>query len=922
VDKKTLNFIFEKKISIPQSSNFAEGNFPISTGYLIDKLKKRRDWIFITTFSPDGIHFASGGFNSSILLWNIFKDKPIKSLNGHEDWILTLTFSHDGKYLLSGSRDNLIILWSVQDKKIINKFEGHQNRISSLAFSSDDTQIASGGYDSTIKIWNIDSKNPINVIDTSPLWPTSICYANNFNSLIAGFNDGTINIYDLKSFAPINTLNIFQSWVDSIKCSKDETLFYSSNTDGFIKIIDIKTNKLIFNKQIPFRASQFPYNERSLNFVDDLSIYVMLNERNPEHFLNNLRNFDQKIKSLEYKIFLEDHKDFCFDFSKNLDIIAYSERSNYIYTIDLNTQESLKIDALNSWAKTISISNDNSLLSAGGYDGEIKIFSLKTGYLINSIIDHASWINSIKFSNDSKFIAAGLNDGTIIIIKIKDTEIIAKFNLRSRIYKVDFSNDNKFILTSTLEGELFQIDLKTKDIELIQKLENSWISNFVFLNDGKSIITASNEGYIYLIKDKTILNSSKVHNSEIIMLSILDENSLITGSFDLFLKQINPKDLSITYEKRFDGLPLGYNKNLNQLFISHFRNISVYKKVNEFQELERPSLEKPELEFQFDFNSKSFSLSKNFENIFVLKGPNKIEITSLKDSNTTFQINPQLPITAFCNNNNSNKLLLGHENSEIEVYDIEKNELVKKLSSYEGEVSSLSLSIDESFLISGFEDGTLELWLFNKGKNLWCIKSNLEPVSELTFSYNKMFFTSKNKYSFDTDLWSTIEGTKLGTFSNKRFCFKNFEFSPDGESVLYLNDKNQLLVWFLKEGKEISIPERSDFFITYFSYSKDSSKIILGYNDGSLMIFSSESDFIREEIGIDSPITFITFKDNKYFFTSHLDGTIRSHSLKEPEDFKPIAAHHSSIDFLMCNAEKNLLASYSSIEHILKIWKI
>ena len=922
MDKKTLNFIFEKEINIPQSSNFAEGNFPILTGYLIDKLRKRRDWIFITAFSPDGIHFASGGFNSSILLWNIFKDKPIESLSGHEDWILALTFSHDGKYLLSGSRDNLIILWSVQDKKIINKFEGHQNRISSLAFSTDDTQIASGGYDSTIKIWNIDSKHPINVIDTSPLWPTSICYANSFDNLIVGFNDGTINIYDLNSSAPINTINIFQSWVDSIKCSKDETLFYSSNTDGFIKITDIKTNKLIFNKQIPFKASQFPYNERSLNFIDALSIYIMLNERSPEHFLNNMRNFNQNIKSLEHKIFIEDHKDFCFDFSKNLDIIAYSEKSNYIYTIDLNTQESLKIGALNSWVKTISISNDNSLLSVVGFDGEIKIFSLKTGYLINSIIDHASWINSIKFSNDSKLIAAGLHDGTILIIKIKDMEIIEKFNLHSSIYRVDFSNDNKFILASTLDGELFQIDLKTKEIDLIQKLENSWISNFVFLDDTKSIITASSEGYIYLIKDKLILNSNKVHDSEILMLSVLDENSLVTGSFDLFLKQIDPNDLSITFEKRFDGLPLAYNRNLNKLFISHFRNISVYKKVDEFRGLDVSSLDKPELEFPFDFNSKSFSLSKNFENLFVIKRSNQVEMISLCDHNSTSKINPQSPITAFCTNANSNKLITGHNNSEIKVYDIEKSTLIKELSSYDGEISSLSLSIDENFLISGFEDGTLELWLFNEEKNLWCIKNNLEPVSELIFSYNKMFFTSKNKYSFDTDLWSTIEGTKLGTFSNKRFCFKNFEFSPDGESVLYLNDKNQLLVWFLKEGREVSIPERSDYFITYFSYSTDSSKVILGYNDGTLMIFSSEGDFIREEVGKSSPITFIAFKDDKHFFTSHLDGIIRSRSLKESEDSRLIAAHHSSIDFLNCNTEKNLLASYSSIEHILKIWNV
>ncbi|AWB10538.1 WD40 repeat-containing protein [Thermodesulfobium acidiphilum] len=921
MNKKTINFIFEKGIDIPQS-NFTEGNFPVLTGNLIEKLRKRKDWIFITAFSPDGVHFASGGFNSNILLWNIFKEKPIDTLSGHEDWIIALAFSNDGKYLLSGSRDNNIILWSVQERRSITKFVGHQNRISSLAFSQDDSLIASGGYDSTIRIWTLDSKKPIKTIDTSPLWPTSICFAIKNLKLIAGFNDGTIIIYDLNNYSQTNVVNVFQNWIDSIKCSKDESIFYASNTNGFIKILETRSNRLIFSKKVPFKASSFPYNERSLNFIDALSVYMMLYERNPENFLKGIRNYNNNIESYSHKVFIKNYKDYAFDFSKNLDIVAYTERSNYIYVFNTKTQDFIKIDTSSSWIKTISILDDDNLLAAGGYDGEVKLFSLNTGYLISSIVDHASWINSLKFSRDSKLIAAGLEDGTILIIKIKGLEVIEKFNLNSSIYKLDFSNNSKSILASTIDGNLFKINLANKEIELIQKLNNSWISSFTFLNTEKTFVTASENGYIYLIENNQIINSNKIHDSEIIMLELLDDNTLVSGSLDLFLKQINITGLEVLSEKRLDGLPLAYNKNLKKLFISHFRNISIYKK-SDSQEFGDPKLNKPKIEFNFNSNSKQFNISKNCESLFVLKGNNQLERVSLIDLNISSLIKPLEPITTFCNDLNLSKLVIGHLNSEIKVYDTEKNQVIKNLKSYEGSISSLNLSIDESFLLVGFEDGTIELWLFNEEKNLWCINNNSEPISELTFSYDKLFFISKNKYSLDTNLWSTIEGTKLGTFPNKNFCFRNFVFSPNSESVLYLNDKNQLSIWFLKEGREIIIPEKkTEPFITYFSYSPDSSKIVVGYIDDTLQVFSIGGDLIKEENNKSSSITFILFKDERSFFTSHLDGTIRFHTLEDSPSTELIFAHHSSIDLLSYNAEKNLLISYSTIEHTLKVWSL
>ena len=69
------------------------------------------------SFSPDGRTLASGSFDNTIRLWDVYSGKELSKLAGHTSSVWSVAFSPDGRTLARGSDDNQIRLWDVSDSK-------------------------------------------------------------------------------------------------------------------------------------------------------------------------------------------------------------------------------------------------------------------------------------------------------------------------------------------------------------------------------------------------------------------------------------------------------------------------------------------------------------------------------------------------------------------------------------------------------------------------------------------------------------------------------------------------------------------------------------------------------------------------------------------------------------------------------------
>jgi WD40 repeat protein len=101
--------------------------------------------IYALAFSPDGGWLASGGFDASVRLWDLFTGAEEECWREHKDRaVQALAFSPDGRYLVSGGRDRCACIWDVARRELLDRLGPLDGEVCAVTFSPDGKQLALG----------------------------------------------------------------------------------------------------------------------------------------------------------------------------------------------------------------------------------------------------------------------------------------------------------------------------------------------------------------------------------------------------------------------------------------------------------------------------------------------------------------------------------------------------------------------------------------------------------------------------------------------------------------------------------------------------------------------------------------------------------------------------------------------------------
>jgi len=106
-------------------------------------------------FSPDGQHCVAGGFDGSLLLWELTKG-AFRKIEGHADEVNSVAISPDGRWAVSGGDDNTVRAWDLVSESCVHSLAGHMGAVQSVALSSDARYCLSGSRDKTIRLWEFE----------------------------------------------------------------------------------------------------------------------------------------------------------------------------------------------------------------------------------------------------------------------------------------------------------------------------------------------------------------------------------------------------------------------------------------------------------------------------------------------------------------------------------------------------------------------------------------------------------------------------------------------------------------------------------------------------------------------------------------------------------------------------------------------
>lgn len=379
---------------------------------------------------------------------------------------------------------------------------GHNHRIISLAFSPDNKFVYSGSYDFTVKLWDIRTGKEVRTYKGLDTWPMDIVVSPDGESVY--FCGKEIVCWDTKTAKIRKKIQAFYNYTDDIDITRDGK-YLAAGTSGSdlmrqqkkstIKIWDTGTWELI--KEFPSQSYEvyglsFSYDGKTLAtagcYVDETKEYP---------YIYNIIIWDVKTGKAMHTIPGPPGLEYAMAYSPNGKYVAYyAKEEEQVKVIEVKSGkkvQTFRVDSL--FITNIKFSpRGNSLLYSTFSDdfmtGYVTLSDVESGELIING-SHDGDVLAINFSADGKYIASGDDKSVIKVWDIQKQAELVRFEQKfGSIYSVALTHDKKSVFAGSNEGRFRVWDINNLRLQWWYKGEQYYSPVFYgsFSQDGSSLV--------------------------------------------------------------------------------------------------------------------------------------------------------------------------------------------------------------------------------------------------------------------------------------------------------------------------------------------------------------------------------------------------------------------------------------------------
>jgi WD40 repeat protein len=201
----------------------------------------------IMTWSPDGTRLATAS-STDIKIWRSpapsrFGERVIALPSGLTPARIA-SMSPDEKQMAVSSRGGVILIWDLVKNKVVRTLSAPPPRITALAWSPDGKRLGSVSNEHVVRVWDTERGALLFTLNHADV-PTSICWSRDGQSIASVAGQGSLSIWDGKTGAlrltfPTGSLS------DGISWSPDGKRIVSA-TAASLEIWEIASRKKVTN---------------------------------------------------------------------------------------------------------------------------------------------------------------------------------------------------------------------------------------------------------------------------------------------------------------------------------------------------------------------------------------------------------------------------------------------------------------------------------------------------------------------------------------------------------------------------------------------------------------------------------------------------------------------------------------------------
>lgn len=278
-----------------------------------------------------------------------------------------LALSADGKLLAAGSDDKVVDVWQVKNGSLLQSFQ-YETFPAAVAFSPDGSYLAVGDTGSEIRIWDLASGELLDTLSGHTDLISDLAFSPDGAILASSSFDNSVKLWDTADWSLENTFTGFEDWVEALDFSPDGSMLASGSDDHTIRISHVPDGKPIFKMQHEQDA-----------FYTGISQVA----------------FSPDGKSLAYA-----------------ELTTSGDKA--VQVRNLATGGQLHVFDIKRAAR-LAYSPDGGLLATGDETGDIMVWDLGNGELLDSLAPFQAKVTGLAFSPDGRYLAAASRDGLIKI---------------------------------------------------------------------------------------------------------------------------------------------------------------------------------------------------------------------------------------------------------------------------------------------------------------------------------------------------------------------------------------------------------------------------------------------------------------------------------------------------------------------------